>query len=99
MNDLEIIQRAKRYYQDTIKPLLEKESPLARLELSNLGMAFQQGAYAQISKEYHHGDLFTSSINILVKSLSEGKFDSEAVRRFEMEMSQLELAIKAGNTY
>lgn len=94
----EAIQKVRNGYEEVIKPLIREKAPQARFEMGNLVFALDYGECGPIFAKYSFGLGFIASANVLLDRLKEGDYSESTVRLFEMELSQLEMAIKSGNS-
>tara|TARA_Y100000034_G_C6864979_1_gene394116 strand:- start:645 stop:938 length:294 start_codon:yes stop_codon:yes gene_type:complete len=97
MNPSEELQNIKAQYYDEIKPLIERESPLAQVEFGNIAILLDTQMYRRMYGSFPHGQSFIASSQMLWEDLQKGEEDP-AYEFFETHMGQLEMAISSGNT-
>jgi hypothetical protein len=95
---LDFIQKTRENYLEIVKPLLDEEDPRAKLEINNILMALELGCGRMLSR-YHSGISFWARLETLADSFKKGYPSEELIKEFELDMSQLELSVKSGNTF
>ena len=92
-----IITKTRKYYEESIKPLIEKGyyGP-AGFQTKNLNR-FLRSNEIQIT-QYSSGDNFINcSLSLEEELISECKKPERAMKNFEAFLAQLELSIKSNN--